>query len=393
MPLTPQQCRRIRSLAAEAEPWAVRLRRQLHRTPEPAFGEHDTAAAVAEALAGLGLAGRMGVAGPGVVADLHGGRSGPCVVLRADMDGLAVDEATGAEYRSQRPGFAHACGHDGNMAIVLAAGRVLAELRGELAGTVRLLFQPAEETAAGAKAMIEAGALGDVTPAAVLAPHAWPGLAPDCVACRGGVMMAASDGLAVRVVGRGGHGARPQEANNPIPGLARVIEALAPLSRPGRIVSVCMVVAGRADNVIPDAGVLRGTIRTLDPRTRRETMDEIRAAAAEACRPPGLRAEVEFGSSCPAVVNDERLYEVFAHAAAAALGADKVLQVPEPSMGSEDLGYFLQRWPGLIFRVGAGRASAPLHHAAFDFNDQAITPGAVVLAGMVLELLGTGRDA
>jgi amidohydrolase len=371
----------------------ARLRHDLHRIPEPGYHETETAAYVADALRAVGLAPRTGVGGTGVVADLETDRDGRQVVLRADMDGLPVREATGVPYKSRREGYAHACGHDGHMAILLGVAGVLRERRERLAGRVRFLFQPAEEVAGGARAMIADGALDGMAPDAILALHGWPGLAADTVAARPGIMMASNDGFLVRVHGRGGHGARPDAARNPLPGLARAIEKLTALTRADRVVSVCLVQAGEKNNVIPSRGILEGTCRALSPAVREETREAIRTAAREACAGAGLQAEVLFQTGCPAVENDPGLFDLFRAVGGALAGRLRVETLEAPSMGSEDFSCFLEYGPGLLFRVGVGEACPQLHAPGFDFNDAALGTGMRMLASMVWRLCAREEEA
>ena len=385
MPLSDEESREIASLAAGQAGWMTDLRRRLHQVPEPAFEERRTSDLLAEVLTSLGFALRRGVGGTGIVADLECG-GGPCVAFRADMDALAVPEATGAAYSSRHEGYSHCCGHDGNMATALGAARVVAELGDRFAGRLRLVLQPAEEAGNGAEAMIAGGALADPAPRAILAIHGWPMLPVGVLACRAGVMMASCDGLGVRIVGRGGHGARPERANSPLPGMARVIEALAGMNTPSRVVSLCIARAGRVSNVIPDEAELSGTLRAVGEDVRRCSTDEVVAAVAAACEPLGLRPQVTWREGTPAVVIPEELYGLFRRTAGAMVGPGRVVEMTEPIMGSEDFACYLQRCPGLMFRVGVGVDRAPLHNAAFDFNDDALAPAASVLAAMAVAL-------
>ncbi|NLX06961.1 MAG: amidohydrolase [Phycisphaerae bacterium] len=360
---------------------AVVLRHRLHRVPEPALGEYKTAEILAEELISLDLSLQTQIAGTGIVAELATGRQGPCVALRADMDALPVEEANDFDYRSQHPGYSHCCGHDGNMAIVLGAARVLASLSDQLCGRVRLIFQPAEEASMGASAMIEAGAI-DACPDAILAVHGWPGLAVGSVGARCGAMMAACDVFRITVLGQGGHGARPELARNPLMGVARVIEALSDMNTPERIVSLCQAEVGERPNIISDTGVLSGTIRSLDTGLRAQTLREVVERVDGTCHAVGLKAKVEFLEHTPVVSNDKRLYSLFRRVAGDLLGPRSFVAIETPSMGSEDFGFYLQQVPGLMCRIGVGADSPELHNARFDFADGAVKAGMAVLAGM-----------
>ncbi len=381
-----------------AAPHAVALRRDLHRMPEPGGDEVQTAARIAEELADMSATVRTGVGGQGVVADLHGRREGGYVLLRADMDALPMEDRSEEEYRSLHPGYSHACGHDGHMAILLGTVHVLAQLRPRLAGRVRFVFQPAEEKATGAKAMLADGLLDDGRPDAALALHAWPELPSDVVASRPGVIAASLDPFAVRVRGHGGHSARPHRARNPLDGMARLIQVLPTLSSPERTVTICMSMAGGSDNVIPEEGTLAGSARALDEELQRQTRQAIRELAHQACDPLELCAEVSFRSSCPPVINDGRLFEELV-----AMGREfsrfvQVRQLDAPSMGGEDFAVFAQQIPGLLIRLGTGNPEADgnaplLHTPEFAFNDRAVPTGMLVLAGMALRLCSPDRSS
>jgi len=368
----------------------IELRHRLHRVPEPGFCETQTASLIAEELGRFGLEVRTGIGQTGIIADLVTGRSGAYVAVRADMDGLPLNESTGAEYASENEGYAHCCGHDGHAAAVVGTAGVLSQIRDQLVGKVRFIFQPAEEICRGARAMIEGGAFDPDPPDAILGVHAWPGLPPDSVACRKGTMMASCDVLTVRVSGKGGHGARPESARNPLLGMARVVEKLAKLDNHERIVSLCTARVGKQANIIAGRGKLTGTMRALSPRVREMTMGEIISVVDEACRPLALHGKVSFDAMSPAVIVDERLHQVFRQVGAELLGASKVLELERPSMGSEDFGAYLEHVPGLLFRVGMGADSADLHRPEFDFNDDALGTAMLMLSGMTVRVCKQG---
>ncbi len=368
----------------------VELRHKLHRTPEPGFCETVTASLIAEQLGDLDLEIRTGVGETGIIADLATGRPGAYLALRADMDGLPLKEATRAEYASANEGYAHSCGHDGHAAALVGTARVLSQIRDQLVGKVRFIFQPAEEICRGAGAMIDGGALEPDPPDAIIGLHAWPGLAPDSVACRKGTMMASCDVLTVKVSGKGGHGARPELARNPLLGMARAVEALGKLDNHERIVSMCAASVGDRPNIIAVRGKLSGTVRALNRQIRDKTAEEIVAAVDEACGPLGLDGEVSFDAMSPAVVVDERLYGIFRQVGAELLGAGKVIELEKPSMGSEDFGTYLDHVPGLLFRVGTGADCADLHRPEFDFNDDALRTAMLVLCGMTVRVCKEG---
>lgn len=363
---------------------AVALRRDLHRIAEPSGREVKTAARVAKELAQMDVALRTEVGGTGVTADLETGRPGPLLLLRADMDALPIEGRSPVEYRSLHPGYAHCCGHDGHMAILLGAVHVLKLLQKKLAGRIRFVFQPAEERATGARAMLAAGLLADGRPDAVLALHAWPALPPNTVASRAGVIGASNDAFTIEVRGRGGHSARPDQARNPLNGMARLLQALPRLSSPEQMVTMCTASAGVADNVIPERGTLTGTLRSLDEDLRRQTKREIRQHAASLCAAMGLSATVSFGEGSPPVVNDRDLFSLLCEVSQALHPHLRFQEISAPSMGGDDFAVFMQQAPGLLIRLGMGADSPLLHTPEFTFNDEAVPTGMLVLAGMVL---------
>lgn len=368
----------------------VELRHKLHRCPEPGFCEVKTSHIIADELSNLGLKVQTGVAETGIIADLAADQEGPYVAIRADMDALALRESTALDYASENEGYSHACGHDGHSAAVVGAARVLAAMRDMLCGKVRFIFQPAEEICRGAVAMIEQGVLGPKPPDAILGLHAWPGIPVGSVACRAGTMMASCDVLSIRIHGKGGHGARPEMARNPLPGLARVVQVLTELTGAERVVSLCVARAGEQANVIADHAQLSGTVRTLSPQVRRKTLAQIMSLAENACTQMGLRAEVSFDGMSRSVVTDDRLYAIFKEVARELLGEESVVELESASMGSEDFGMYLDYVPGLIFRVGMGVDHPGLHRADFDFADAALRTGTLVLCGMAARICGKG---
>lgn len=380
----------LTSLVEKQAGYIVEVRHRLHRFPEPGFGEIRTSSILAEELSGLGLDVQTRIAKTGIIADLETGRPGAYVALRADMDGLPLEESTGVEYASENDGYSHCCGHDGHAAAVLGAARVLSQIRDQLIGKVRFIFQPAEEICRGAGAMIEGGVFGPYPPDAILGVHAWPYLPADTVACRRGTVMASCDVLNIKVHGKGGHGARPGSARNPLPGMARMVEKLSKLDNHERIVSLCTAHVGAQANVIADRGEMSGTMRALDPQVRQKTMDEIVAGVDEACKPLGLHGKVSFDAMSPAVVVDERLYRLFKQVGAELLGTDRVVELENPSMGSEDFGRYLDHVPGLLFRVGMGADCVDLHHPEFDFNDEALGTAMLMLCGMAVRVCREG---
>lgn len=374
------------TVVEELLPELTQLRRDLHRHPELGYQETRTAQVVAEWLTPLGLDLQTGVGDTGVVVTLTGDPAGPLVVLRADMDALPLTERTGLPYASLNPGRMHACGHDGHTAILVGTVQVLARWGSDLPGRVRFLFQPAEEGGAGAYALCEAGVLEGAN--AIFGLHSWPGLEVGQIGLTYGPMLAAADRFEITVHGQGGHGARPHESIDPILIGAKIVDALQVLlSREVNpvdavVVTVGQIHGGTAANVIPDQVWLEGTIRTLRADTRQRVPARLRAIAEQTAAAFRARAEVVIHEGYPPLVNTDEMVDLIAAVGREVLGEENVVLLREPSLGSEDFSFYLQRVPGAFFRLGIGTDSPPLHNAHFDFNDAALKPGILMLTAL-----------
>jgi amidohydrolase len=374
---------------------AIGIRRDLHRHPEIAFEEVRTSAVVAHHLRQLGLEPRTGVGGTGVTCLLEGSRSGKTVVARADIDALPVPDEKDVAYRSTTEGRMHACGHDGHTAILLAVAEVLAARRGEMAGRVLFVFQPAEEIVRGAEAMLRDGALDGLAPDHAVGLHLTSNLPTGHVGLCTGPAMAATDSFDRVVHGSGGHAEKPNETVDPVVTAAHVVLALQTLvSRETdpvdqSVVSITSVHGGSAYNIIPNSVALKGTLRTFAAETRRRLHERIGDVVRGVASTHRARAEVRWTEGSPAVVNDAAVTERVRHVAAAVVGADAVVDMPQ-IMGGDDMALWLQRAPGCYFFVGAcgGDASAfPHHHPRFDIDEAALGIGIETLSRSVLALL------
>ncbi len=367
------------------------LRRELHQHPELAHEETRTAARVAAFLEGHGLDLRTGVGGTGVVASTRGA-VGRTVLLRTDMDGLPIQEQSEAPYASREPGRMHACGHDGHTAMGAVAARVLAGRR--LPGTVRSIFQPAEEGERGAQGMIEGGVMDGVDLAFGI--HLWNELPVGTLGVKAGALMASTDRLRIVIHGRGGHGAQPQRCADPIVAAAHVVAALQTIvSRevaPVRaaVVTIASIHAGKAFNVIPDDVTLTGTLRSFDPELRRSLAERVTRLATGVASGLLCRAEVEVRSGNPAVINDARVAEIARRAAIRVVGEANVVE-PEPTMGGEDMACYFERAPGCFVFVGSANPARgldqPHHSSRFDFDEAALAIGCEFLVQVATEAL------
>ncbi len=371
----------------------IELRRWLHAHPEPSGEEYETAATVARRLRALGLEVREGVGGTGVVGLLCARPEAPWLALRADMDALPVTDEKTADYRSRRDGCAHACGHDAHTAMLLGAAIVLAGLREHLRCNLAFVFQPAEETCAGAAAMLADGLFADIKPAGIYALHVYPYLPSGHIGIRHGVMCAAADMFEVEIHGRGGHAARPHECVDVILVASQIIQALHHIV--GRrvnpltpaVLTIGEVHGGHAANVIPESVRFSGTVRTLHPETHetiRALMDRIIRQTAESW---GATARFTLRQATPVLENDE------ARLAAALQALERLapdlptVTLDTPSMGGEDFAEYLRVIPGCLFRLGTGADPAtrfPLHHPCFDIDERAMREGIRLFAALAL---------
>jgi amidohydrolase len=372
------------------------LRRDLHAHPELAFRETRTAETIARHLRAAGLEVRAGVVQTGVVGILRTARPGRTVLIRADIDALPIEEANQVPYRSQTPGVMHACGHDGHTAVAVVLAETLAVLEADLQGTLVFAFQPAEEIAAGARPMIEQGVMDDPQVDAVVGLHLWNDLPAGVVALKAGPAFASVDEVRITIEGRGGHGALPHQAADPIVAAAQVITALQtvvsretpPLE--SAVVTLGMIQAGTAFNIIPERVEMRGTIRAFTEEIRGRALrrvEEIASGVAGALR---TRATVATRFGCPPVMNDPVVTGIVRDVALRLLGAGCVLGMI-PTTGSDDMAYFLERAPGCYFVVGSHNRARGLdgaHHSPrFDFDEEALLVAAQVLGGAALSLL------
>ncbi len=370
------------------------LRRDFHRHPELGFQEHRSAAIVARELRSFGLEVTEGVGQTGVVGVLRGASEGPTVLVRADMDALPIQEETGAEYASENPGVMHACGHDGHMAMGLTVARLLAAHRDALRGTVKFVFQPAEEGLGGAEGMVNDGVLEGVDYA--LAMHLWNEKPVGWLGIADGPTMAAADRFQVRIVGKGGHGAQPQATEDPVLAASQVVTALQSIvSRhvdplEAAVVSVTMFQAGTAFNIIPTDARLEGTIRTFAPEVTREVRTRFHRTVHGVAQAMGCRAEVALDLLTPAVINDPRVAALVRTAATEAL-PDAVIDAHARTMGSEDMALMMYDIPGCYFFVGSNNPAkgldAPHHHPRFDFDEAALPRGVAVMSAAVVKVL------
>jgi amidohydrolase len=393
MSLSNDPTEAIRGLTAAIEPELIAIRRDLHAYPELAFEEVRTAGVVTRELDRLGIPYRAGVAKTGVVGLIEGGRPGPVLVLRGDMDALPITEKTGVEWTSRNEGLMHACGHDIHTATLIGAAAVLKRLAPQLAGSVKLVFQPAEESIGGMRVMIAEGLLEDPKVDSAIGFHNMPDIPVGRFAYTRGPSMAAGDKFEVVVHGVSGHGAYPHTAIDPVVAAAHIITQLqtvvsreiAPMQP--AVVTVGAIHGGEAVNIIPDTVVFRGTVRTLHIPARDTAEAAIRRLCEGAAATLRVRVEVDYARGVPALVSDDSVLDPAVAAVRRQLG--EVIDPIGPVMGSEDLAVLFERVPGFHLRVGSGTPGRTdkLHNSGYTPNEACIGLGVQALARAALDIL------
>ena len=379
------------------------LRRAIHAEPELGLHTPMTLAKVRAALAHLPLEWREGGATTGAVATLKGARPGRRVLLRGDMDALPMDEHTGLAFASTIPGRMHACGHATHTAMLAGAAELLAARQGELAGEVQFMFQPGEEGFHGARHMLDDGLI-DPLPEAAFALHIMPNARHGAVAGRAGALMASADQLDIVIEGKGGHASMPHDTRDPVPAACAVVTALQAMvtrrfnAADAVVVTVTMIEAGTAHNVIPDRVSLRGTIRTLTPRNRETVRELIEETARGVAAGYGVAAEVTITPGFPVTLCDERAVALGREVAGQLFGDGAWKPMPAPIMGAEDFSYVLEQVPGAMFFLGVAhegddwRSCCGIHSSRMMVDESVLPRGSALLAGCALRYLERGFD-
>ena len=376
---------------------AIQLRRRLHRHPELGLTLPRTQAAVLEAIDGLALEVRTGQGTTSILARLAGGRPGPTILLRADMDGLPLREDTGLPFASEVEGRMHACGHDAHVAMLVGAARLLAGRRNDLAGSVLFMFQPGEEGFHGARVMLDEGLLdGAEAPSGAFALHVGARHPAGVVATRPGPTMASGDTFQILVRGRGGHASSPHDCLDPIPIACEIVQAFQSLVTRGvnvfdpAVVTVAKIEAGTTRNVIPETASLLGTIRTVSAATRERVLAGVRRVADGVASAHGAEAVTELIRGYPVTVNDSAFAALVLETAGELLGAERVHPMSTPVMGSEDFSYVLERVPGAMAFLGTRPDAGPAHPNHSNrmlVNESALATGIAMHVAMALRFL------
>ncbi|MDX2270545.1 MAG: M20 family metallopeptidase [Cyanobacteriota bacterium] len=383
------------------QPDLVTWRRRIHQYPELGFGERQTAAYICKLLDHWGVSYRAGIAQTGIVALIEGGSPGRTLALRADMDALPIQEMNEVSYRSQHEHVMHACGHDGHTAIALGTVKLLQEQRMQLSGSVKVIFQPAEEKPGGAKPMIAAGVLRDPDVEAMIGLHLWNNLPLGSVGVKSGPSMAFADHFTLTLYGRGGHGAMPHQTIDTIVLGSQVVMALQTIVSRNvnpllpAVLSVGSFKAGDVFNVIAPTAELKGTVRTFDAEVAELMPRRIEEVVAGLCQAHAATFELDYQRHYPAVVNDPTIAALVKTVAEQVLGSPSVIH-PEMTMGGEDISFFLEKVPGCYFFLGSANAAKgldfPHHHPRFDFDETALGLGVEIFLRCVETYLGQGRE-
>lgn len=389
------------SLESKSEPYQqdiITLRRYLHRHPELSEQEHNTSRVVQERLEEYGIPFSAGYAGTGVLGVVEGGKPGRTVALRAEMDALPIREENDHDFVSENEGVMHACGHDAHTAMLVGAGRLLNDIKDELPGRVLLVFQPAEENSprGGSLEMMRAGVFEEREPDVIFAQHVWPDLPVGRVGVREGAMTGASDRFEVVIEGEGGHASKPHKGTDAIVVANQVINSLQSIvSRDidplrSAVLTVGRISGGTRYNAIAERVELEGTIRTFSPGTKARVKDRFYAIVNGVAASMEAGARIAYHDGYPATLNAPEWAHRVRNTAQALLGEDAVVEV-EPSLGGEDFGRFLQRYPGAYFRLGTAEPGTDekkrLHDARFDIDESAIAPGTELMAQLAVDAL------
>ena len=372
------------------------IRHQIHMNPELGFEEYETSKLVSSELEKLGIEVTKNVAKTGVVGLIKGGYSGKTVALRADMDALRINEEGDYEFKSKNPGVMHACGHDGHTASLLGVAMMLNEIKDELHGNVKLIFQPAEEVEGGALPMIKEGVLENPKVDAVFGGHLWGSIEEGKVAVKHGAMMASPDIFTIKIHGKGGHAGVPHASVDPVPIMAQVITALQTIvSRKNDptnplVISCCNVHSGECHNAIPTEALIQGTVRTLNNDTRDFAEETIEKFVKGIVESQGASYEFEFIRQFPPLVNDKNMADVLEKSAKKIVGDENVFELATPSMGGEDFAFYTEEVPSSFAFVGMTKdvENPILHHnAKFAWEDNNMKNLAQTLAQVAIDFL------
>ncbi len=389
---------RIRKLAEQYRENIVRVRRTVHANPELGHEEFQTAAFLVKELSALGYEVQSGLGGTGVSVLLRGAEEGKTLLVRADMDALPIREETGLPFASRTDGKMHACGHDAHVAAVYGAACILKELKEELCGNIRFVFQQGEEVPNGAGSLIASGILEDPPVDAAVSTHVWPDIEAGRYGVRTGPVMAAPDFFTITIHGKGGHGSQPEKCIDPIRVGHRIYEELSeiPATVSGvispSVVSVTLFQAGTCSNAFPDSCVMEGTVRSYDAAVQEKIRFRMEKVINSAGERYGASCTLQYRTTCPAVVNDAGLAQTAIRSAEKLWGKDAVVETPVPAMTGEDFSCYLEKVPGVFIWTGVRREDLgmtwPLHHPKFTADEDTLHRTSALLSQFAADYLG-----
>ena len=389
---------KIKAFAGQNQEKVVQWRRHFHQNPELSFEEFDTSDYIAARLQEMGYEVKRNIGGTGVIAELDTGRAGRHIAFRADMDALPILEETGLAFESEKAGLMHGCGHDGHMAVLLGTAMILQELRDELRGTIRFIFQPGEEANGGARCVINDGGLKKPDVEAIFGLHMMPDLPCGTIGIRAGHLSATDDEFVIRIHGKSAHSSEPEVGLNAIVVASHVITALdSVLSNnigPFQVAtfSICQIQGGEAINVIPDSAEMKGMIRCVEKSDKMKIRARMEAIVENTARAFGGEGEIEFIPGFPSVNNDAALTRLTIEAAERILAhKDDVYLIERPHLGSEDFAYYQEEVPGVMFMLGCaqeGTETGSLHSPILNINEDSFLHGVEIFAEIAAMMCG-----
>lgn len=387
----------IKKLAQQDVEYIRNIRHTIHANPELSFKEFATTKLIAEELTKCGIEVKTWEGQTGVLGTLVGAKPGKVIALRADIDALPLVEKSGLDFHSNNEGVCHACGHDMHTSVLLGAARVLGQMREQLAGTVKFVFQPAEETLGGSSTMIERGVLENPKVDAMFALHTWPDLPEGTIGYKAGSFMASADSVDVKITGRAGHAAHPHRSIDPVVATAAVIQGvqtfisreIAPTD--SAVITFGKIQGGTVRNIIAGDVTLEGTIRCASKVVRDNMPEMLKRMVESTAAAYRCTAEVDYHAGNPPVVNDDELTDFVAETGRKILGADKVQALKAMSMGSEDFAWYMEQVPGCVYRLGTHTEEAQshlaLHNPEIRFGEKALLTGVEVMSALAVNYL------
>ena len=375
----------------------VKIRRFFHSNPELGFEEEKTSQYIVNLLKSMGIEVREGVAKTGIVGTLYGEKPGKTIALRADMDALPIKELNEIDYKSKIDGKMHGCGHDAHMTFVLGTAMVLSKFKKYIRGNIKFIFQPAEETTGGAKPMINEGALLNPSVDAIVGGHVWPGLNSGEIGIKEGPIMASSDSIEIKIIGKGGHAGKPNKTIDPIIIGSEIVTSLQKIvSRQidpleSVVISICTFQSGEVFNAIPGEAILKGAVRTLNNEIREQLPSKIEKIIKGITESYGASYEYNYIRKYPVTDNDPLITKKVKKSAIEILGEDKVINIKNPSMGAEDFSYYLMEIPGTFIWIGTYNKEKnivyDLHHPKFNIDEDIIEKAVSLYTKVILDFL------